>query len=191
MENPMKDESEQTGTTGSCEKSEDNYYVIVETAEEHQRCERFEAADLASSCRFQYIYVVSRYEDAATCFLKLKDNRALTCIRKATDVYVENRHIEQGIEFIIRWGYKCGQKLGDTNKADELYQKADELRSEYKLPHTCVITEFVESEFGGDVNQALKNAYHIYNQNIQHGQQIKDDIQMKEIKKIEALLRAN
>ncbi|KII72536.1 hypothetical protein RF11_04351 [Thelohanellus kitauei] len=110
----------------------------------------------------EYNEAVSSYEEAATCFLKLRDDRALTWFMRAAAVCVENGKIERGIELLMRWGYKCAQELGDTNKADELWQKADELRSEYKLSHTCVITEFVESEFKGDVNKALQKAYHIY-----------------------------
>ncbi|KII72541.1 hypothetical protein RF11_04356 [Thelohanellus kitauei] len=173
MKNPLKDKTEPTSTTVSisCDKSEDNYGVVLKAAKEHQKGQRFEeaanaflkAAELAYSCCIEYTDVVSSYKEATKCFIRLKDDRAFTTIMKAAGVYVETRYVERGIEFILENGYKCCQEFGDMNKADELYQKADELRSQYKLSHTCVITEFVESEFGGHIDEALKKAYHIYN----------------------------
>ncbi|KII68191.1 hypothetical protein RF11_06391 [Thelohanellus kitauei] len=80
---------------------------------------------------------------------------------------------------------------GDANKADELYQKADELRKKYKLSHTCVITEFADSDFGVDVTEALNKANAIYYEGIYYSNYVvgiqfhsKTEKKLKELKKI-------
>ncbi|KII72747.1 hypothetical protein RF11_15225 [Thelohanellus kitauei] len=168
MENLDCNKNEHMGTSVSME---DNYDEVFKTACKIRREERFEAgsafikaAELAHSSSLEYKKVVGRYEDAADCFLQITDDRALTCYMIAADIFVKNEMIEQGIECFVRWGYESGQKLGDMNRAERFFQNADDLRSEHKLSHTCVITEFEKSDLGSDDVQALEKAEEILEQ---------------------------
>ncbi|KII73563.1 hypothetical protein RF11_14537 [Thelohanellus kitauei] len=174
MEKPTNVETEEPEVeeATSYDNRENNYYYIVEKGWDLERSEKFEeaanayikAAELAHSSLWDYSNVVPRYEEAAQCFLQIKDIRAITCSLDAVNVYVENGDIERGIEFSMKWGYKCLQELGSSAKPDVLYQKADQLRYKNVLNHSCVITQFDESKYGRNLNKVLDELMKLYAQ---------------------------
>ncbi|KII72675.1 hypothetical protein RF11_15184 [Thelohanellus kitauei] len=151
-------------------KVTEEYYSIVRDGKDNQRSEKFKgiltltseagkafvkAAEFANSKKMHFITVIARYEKAAECFLRAKDSQAFTNYVKAIDLYFKNGKIEKAIECCFRWGNNCAQELGDSNKAEELYKKGEEMRGEHKSSHSCVITNFEEKDYGQDCDKAL------------------------------------
>ncbi|KII72493.1 hypothetical protein RF11_07761 [Thelohanellus kitauei] len=77
--------------------------------------------------------------------------------------------------------FKCGKEFGDTNKADNFYDKAVKLGFEHKLSHTCVIS--------GDLLRIpikkLNNSI-LYLERLQKGQNDRDMTELEERAKKEA-----
>ncbi|KII67795.1 hypothetical protein RF11_04440 [Thelohanellus kitauei] len=154
MHSGIKTEEKKIVTEAYLLKISDDCNSLINTANEHKRSSQFEkagdafvkAAELMHSHRYRNSTVIAAYEDAATCYLQIKDCRALACYLSAVDIFVKTEKIEEGIENCFIWGYKCGQELVDKNKGEELYKKGEDLRHEHGLPHSCVITHFDETQ---------------------------------------------
>ncbi|KII66366.1 hypothetical protein RF11_13600 [Thelohanellus kitauei] len=144
-------------------RMQNEYQSLLKTAIAHKDAQRYEkagevfakAAKLLYSHQMDYTKVIKRYNDAAECFLRIKDGRAFNCYLSAIDIDVNKGVIEKAIENCFISGYKCDLELGDKYKAEELYKKGEELRHEHKLSHSCVITRFDKSKHGKDLNKAL------------------------------------
>ncbi|KII62570.1 hypothetical protein RF11_05200 [Thelohanellus kitauei] len=112
------------------------------------------AAEFADAQNLEFEKIIGRYQDAANCFLRIKDNSAFTIYMNALDVYLKKGYIDQAIERCVRWGYKCEKELGDPEKAEEFYKKAEELRGQQNQSHTCVITDFEAIKYKDNLEKA-------------------------------------
>ncbi|KII70867.1 hypothetical protein RF11_14597 [Thelohanellus kitauei] len=102
-----------------------------------------------------YFKAVARYQQAAKCFLRLKDSRAIICFQKSIDAFLKDYRYKQAIERLFVYGYLCQREFTDGDNGKEFYKKAEELSLKYKKTHSCVITQFEESEYEGNYEKAL------------------------------------
>ncbi|KII63589.1 hypothetical protein RF11_16400 [Thelohanellus kitauei] len=56
----------------------------------------------------------------------------------------------------VEYGYTCEIEFRDTEKSDEFYKRADELRQLHKITHSCVITTFDSNNYKDDIANARK-----------------------------------
>ncbi|KII70603.1 hypothetical protein RF11_16135 [Thelohanellus kitauei] len=112
-------------------------------------------AYLAHLRGFKSKYVNQAYEIAAGCFLEINDSRALSRYLDAVNVFLEYGIIEKAIQCCVQYGYKCQQKLSDPQHPEKLYRKAEELRDQHKLSHSCVIQQFDETKYAADLYKVL------------------------------------
>ncbi|KII72087.1 hypothetical protein RF11_00956 [Thelohanellus kitauei] len=123
-------------------RSINDVYDLMHNASEHENAGRFqeagikfyEAAELAKEYDVGYLNLISNYENAAGCFLKIKDIRSCKCYNKAIDVFVKNAISEN------------------------FYRKGDNLRHKHNLKHTCVITKFDEPKIKENNRKQLQEA---------------------------------
>ncbi|KII64048.1 hypothetical protein RF11_09881 [Thelohanellus kitauei] len=85
----------------------------------------------------------------------MKDDRASMFYQSAVEIFLRNGHIEKAIERLYEYGYKYQKEFMDSKKEEPLYDQADNLRLQHNLTHSCVITEFVESDFKEDLETVL------------------------------------
>ncbi|KII68596.1 hypothetical protein RF11_08078 [Thelohanellus kitauei] len=119
-------------------------------------------AELANLLRFNYTWVIKRYEEAAGCFLEINDSRAFSSYLNAIKVILEKGNIEKGVQSCVQYGYKCQQKLCDAQHAVKLYGKADELSDKHNLSHTCVMNHFDRNKYGGDVYDVFDERFDLF-----------------------------
>ncbi|KII67042.1 hypothetical protein RF11_10075 [Thelohanellus kitauei] len=127
--------------TGEFEKAANTYY---------------EAAELAISFQLQYLSKVSLYLAAAKSYIDINDIRGDECLEKAVDVCTTDGKIDKAIEICFDIGHKLLVEFEDQVRAEKLFIKGDELRLQRERPHSCVLTEFEEKDFYGDLKKAFE-----------------------------------
>ncbi|KII70862.1 hypothetical protein RF11_14591 [Thelohanellus kitauei] len=134
-------------------QSQSKDYALFRKARKFERAHNFEAnayceaAEYAVTHKMPYYKGVARYQQAAKCFLILKDIRAIHCFQKSIDAFLKDR--------LFVYGYLCQREFPDGVNGEEFYKKAEELSLKYKETHSCVITQFDESEYDGNYEKAL------------------------------------
>ncbi|KII69790.1 hypothetical protein RF11_13407 [Thelohanellus kitauei] len=119
--------------------------MTVRKADELKKLNKFEeaalryieAAELAPHWNVCYLTIISLYEKATECYIKIENIRAYECYNKALDV-----NIKQEALF------------------EKLYTKGENLRSKHHLEHTCVITKFSAPEIEEKNKRALQEVVH-------------------------------
>ncbi|KII70479.1 hypothetical protein RF11_08331 [Thelohanellus kitauei] len=142
----------------------EEYFKIFERGDEREDSGKFEeagdayyeGAELADIHNLDSMRVIAGYDQSAQCFMKIKSNKTFECFRKAIDVFIKHKKIHEAIEFCVDYGYKCQTVMGDASQSEYFYNKSDQLRLEYDISHTCVITKFDPGEFKGDIKEAIK-----------------------------------
>ncbi|KII75036.1 hypothetical protein RF11_01020 [Thelohanellus kitauei] len=144
-------------------QSQSKDYALFRKARKFERAHNFEdaanafieAAEYAATQKMPYFKAVARYQQAAKCFLRLKDSRAIICFQKSIDAFLKDYRYKQAIERLFVYGYLCQREFPDGVNGKEFYKKAEELSLKYKKTHSCVITKFDESEYDGNYEKAL------------------------------------
>ncbi|KII75156.1 hypothetical protein RF11_10450 [Thelohanellus kitauei] len=112
----------------------------------------YKAAVLADKLKLDYTIIIEIYEESAECYLKIHDNRAFSCYQSAIDGY-----INKTIELCVVYGYKCERESHERKKSLEFYDRADELRHQNHISHSCVITKFEARKYEQNLSKAQED----------------------------------
>ncbi|KII72676.1 hypothetical protein RF11_15185 [Thelohanellus kitauei] len=117
----------------------------------------YEVARLGEIHLEDYEGALSVYRTSAECYLKTQSIDAIHCYERMIDILLKTGKVDRAIEYCVKFGYSCAHELDDTEKGDQFYSRAEEIRRLHNKSHTCSKTKFDPSEYDNDQAKALKD----------------------------------
>ncbi|KII64024.1 hypothetical protein RF11_14648 [Thelohanellus kitauei] len=152
-------------TAQKCKKDRKWEGTVIVTSEAGNAY--FEAAKVAENELVEHGVFSRNYRSSAICYHISRSKRAYEACHKTIEAHLKDEAINDAIHMSVMSGYQYETDCEDFLISNEFYNKAEDLRVNYNLKHSCELTHENMQGFIVDVSEELdknpKNSLRIIN----------------------------